>query len=460
GLSVLMSVLTKWSSSGVVANVEASIPWLVLFVLLVVLGGKLKEAGIAVRPMASTGAESAPGAELEVEDTTGSDVRRLQGSTVLGLLAFVVALGLPLVLHGPKLGDLTAGAIFTTVAVTLVVLTGWAGQISIAQFSFVGVGAFCVGHFAGTHGQNFLGAALLAMAISVPLGLLVGLPSLRLKGLYLALATLAFALIMDNIVFNSVGVSGGLTGMTDPRPRILGVSFASNAAMYELGLVVLGAVLLAAFALRRGPVGRRLLILRDSPLASSTLGVNLTVTKLVVFAACGMVAALGGALLGAYQGSITPFDFSWSWSLQLLLLVVLGGRSRLSGALIAGAVYTVATVHLLPIPGWVEPYIQLGVAVGVVGLGRNPEGTVAISVAEAKRTTSVLRPRPRRPLPFDSILATALPGQSRSAVSAGSPVGSLPAHTMTRSETNLGAGPRSAPARRNGELHYGVRSGR
>lgn len=403
GLGVLTSVLSKWSSSGVVANVEASIPWLALFGLLVVLGGKLKEAGIAVRPMAVGGAESSVDTGPDRRTARAGDRagagRRLEGSTVTGVGLFAVAVLLPLVLHGPKLGDLAAGTIFTMIAVTLVVLTGWAGQISIAQFSFVGVGAFCVGHLAGSHGQHFLWAVVAAMALAVPLGLMVGLPSLRLKGLYLALATLAFALVMDNVVFNSVGVSGGLTGITDPRPRLLGVSFTSTAAMYELAVGVLGAVLLGSFLLRRGPVGRRLLILRDSPLASSTLGVNLTVTKLVVFAACGVVAALGGALLGAYQGSITPLDFSWNWSLQLLLLVVLGGRSRLSGAVIAGAVYTIATVHLLPIPGWVEPYIQLGVALGVVGLGRNPEGTVAMAVSEARRTTSVLRSRPRRPVP-------------------------------------------------------------
>jgi ABC-type branched-subunit amino acid transport system permease subunit len=408
GMGVFASILTKWSSSGVLANVEASIPWLVLFVALITLGGKLKEAGIAVRPMAAsavTNSAPSPGSQHAdaTADTTARGVSLLDRAAVAGLVLFAVAVLLPIGLHGPKLSDLTAGVIFTMIAVTVVVLTGWAGQISIAQFSFVGVGAFCVGHFAGAHGQNFLWATLAGMAISVPLGLLVGLPALRLKGLFLALATFAFALIMDNVVFNSVGVSGGITGINDPRPRIFGVSFASTTAMYELAVVVLGIVLGGAYLLSLGPVGRRLRILRDSPLAASTLGVNLTVTKLVTFAVCGVVAAMAGALFGAWQGSITPFDFQWSWSLQVLLLVVFGGRARLTGAVIAGAVYTIITVHLFPIPGWVEPYIQLGVALGVVGLGRNPEGTVAISVAETRRTTSVLRRRPSRALSFGAL---------------------------------------------------------
>ena len=403
GIGVLTSVLHKWSNSGTVANVESSIPWLLLFVALIVLGGKLKEAGLSVRPMA---ASSAPDAGGGTDGGGASGARdRARRSTGIGVALFVVAVLLPLAVHGPDLGHLTYGVIWAMVAVTLVVLTGWAGQISIAQFSFVGLGAYAVGHLAGSHGGNFVAAALAGMSIAVPLGLLVGLPSLRLKGLYLALATLAFALIMDGVVFNSVGVSGGLTGLLDPRPKIAGVSFASAASLYELCLWVLGAVLLGAFLLSRGPVGRRLLILRDSPLAASTLGVNLTVTKLVAFAACGVVAALAGSLYGVYLQSITPFDFSWSWSLELLLLVVLGGRAVLSGAVVAGL------VSMIPAFFGANPnvghYISLGVALGVIGLARNPEGTVSMSVQEAKRTLSVMRPRPRRRFEFEPRLAAA-----------------------------------------------------
>jgi branched-chain amino acid transport system permease protein len=183
------------------------------------------------------------------------------------------------------------------------------------------------------------------------------------------------------------------------------VSFASAASLYELSLWILGAVLLGAFLLSRGPVGRRLLILRDSPLAASTLGVNLTITKLVAFAACGVVAALAGSLYGVYLQSITPFDFSWSWSLELLLLVVLGGRAVLSGAVVAGV------VSMIPVFFGSNPnvghYISLGVALGVIGLARNPEGTVSMSVQEAKRTLSVMRPRARRRFELDPRLAAA-----------------------------------------------------
>lgn len=398
GIGVFTSVLHRWSTSGTVANVESAVPWFLLFIFLVVLGGRLKEPGLSVRPMAASSGS------LSTGDLESMSARpRIERSVALGVAAFAVAAVLPTVVPGPQVGVLTYGALWALMAVTLVVLTGWAGQISLAQVSFVGVGAFAVGHWAGAHGQNFVPAALAGMAIAVPLGLIVGLPSLRLRGLYLALATLAFALIMDYVVFNSVGISGGLTGLLDHRPRILGVSFASTTSMYELSLGVLGVVLAIAFALRQGPIGRRLRILRDSPLAASTLGVNLTVTKLVTFAVCGVMAAMAGALYGSYLQSINPQNFQFGLSVELLLLVVFAGRSVLTGAVVAGAIAMIPAFFTSN--GSIANYIQLGVALGVIGLGRNPEGTVSLSIQEALRTLSIMRPRPRRFLDLGTPLA-------------------------------------------------------
>lgn len=398
GIGVFTSVLHRWSTSGTVANIESAVPWFLLFIFLIVLGGRLKEPGLSVRPMAvSTGS-------LSTGDLESMSVRpRVQRAVALGVAGFAVAAVLPAVVPGPQVSVLTYGALWALMAVTLVVLTGWAGQISIAQVSFVGVGAFAVGHWAGAHGQNFVPAALAGMAIAVPLGLIVGIPSLRLRGLYLALATLAFALIMDYVVFNSVAISGGQTGILDKRPHILGVSFASTTSMYELSLGVLGLVLAVAFALRQGPIGRRLRILRDSPLAASTLGVNLTVTKLVTFASCGVAAAMAGALYGSYLQSITPQNFQFGLSVQLLLIVVFAGRSVLTGAVVAGAIAMIPAFFTSN--GSISNYITLGVALGVIGLGRNPEGTVSLSIQEAKRTFSIMRPRPRRFLDLGTPLA-------------------------------------------------------
>jgi ABC-type branched-subunit amino acid transport system permease subunit len=169
--------------------------------------------------------------------------------------------------------------------------------------------------------------------------------------------------------------------------------------MYELAVIVFGLAAIVAYALRKGPIGRRLHIVRDSPLAASTLGVNLTVTKIVVFVVGAMVAALGGSLYGAWQQSITPQDFMWSASLELLLLVVLGGRSLIAGAVIAGGVYVLP--FLPQIPTEVVKLIPLLVAIGVIGLAQEPEGTVALTRRQTRYVLDVLRPLPaRRPPPL------------------------------------------------------------
>jgi branched-chain amino acid transport system permease protein len=390
GLGIAVSLMSKWSNSGTVANVEAALPYLALFILLIAFGTRLKSSGSGAVAQRLSALRSSASARM-VQWRIGSI--RIDRSLAVGLVGLVLALWVPLAVPGPRLGLVTLGVIYALIALTVVVLTGWTGQISLAQFSFVGVGAFTAGHLAGSHGQHFVFAVVVGMLLALPLGVLVGLVSLRLSGLYLALATLAFALVMDNIVFNRNDVSGGLTGITVPRPHIFGISFTGRAAFYELVVVVFGLVAILAYALRRGPIGRRLHIVRDSPLAASTLGVNLTVTKVTVFVVGAMVAALGGAFYGAYQQAITPLDFMWSTSLELLLLVVLGGRSLIAGAVIAGAVYVIPQYP--GIPTEVTKIIPLTIALGVIGLAQEPEGTVALTQRQTRHVLAVLRPLPR-----------------------------------------------------------------
>lgn len=399
GLGIVMSVLSRWGSSGTVADVEASVPYLALFVALVVLAPRLRVAGRPVPRLVPRGDPLADGPGPAGRAPTGRAGRLVDRQVGAGLVTLVLAVLAPLVVHGARLDELAQGAAYALAALTLVVLVGWAGQISLAQMSFAGVGAFTVGHLAGAHGAHFVPALLAGMAIAVPVALVLGYASLRLSGLFLALATMAFALLMDNLVFNRPGLTGGLTGMLVARPTVAGLRLASPASLYELAVAVLAVAGFVALWLRRGPVGRRLQILRDSPLAAATLGADLTVTTLVTFAACGAVAALAGGLYAVAQQAITPADFNFGTSLELLLLVVLGGRAVVSGAVVAGAVWAVETLHLIAIPITLVPYVPLGVALGVLALARSPEGTVSLAVAEARRVLVVLRPRPRRPLP-------------------------------------------------------------
>ena len=372
-MGVVMSILTKYASHTTIADIQTAFPYAALFALLVGYGKRLKEVRSSFRPLRSP------------------PPRPISGSSfAAGAVLLVAAIILPNLISGPQLSDVTLGVIFASIGLTLIVLTGWAGQISLAQFSFVGIGALSVGHLAGAHGSGFFAAAILGALIAIPVGVVLGLPSLRLSGLYLALATMAFQLIMDSLVFPNLG--GGYTGMSIPRPRLGPWSFASTTSFYYLCLGMLAVYAIGASILRRGPIGRRLQMINDSPLAASTLGVSLTLTKLATFAVCGAAAAFAGALFAAGRQTISPNDLSFQLSLELLLLVVLGGRSLVGGALVAGTVFG---AQLFPIPTGVEQYIPLGVALGVIGVANNPEGPIALTVRIVKYLSVVLQRRPR-----------------------------------------------------------------
>jgi branched-chain amino acid transport system permease protein len=388
-LGLIDNILAKYgSSSSFVSNLETSLPYLALFLLLIAYGKRLTEVRASARPLSGSRSVSNP--------------RRDTGLwLVAGIVAFTV---LPNIFSDATVHDLAEAMAYGVVALTLVVLTGWTGQISIAQMSFAGVGAFVAAHVAGTDGGLFPLSILVAIAIAVPVSLVIGLAAIRLSGLFLALLTMAFALLMDNLIFSRQGVSGGITGINLTAAKIGPISLRGVHAQYYLCAFVLVVATAGAWLLRRGPVGRRLQMVRDAPNAAATLGVSLTVTKLAVFAGCAAVAASAGTLLAITQTTVDPSQFSFNTSLELLLVVVLGGRSLVSGAIVAGA-FNLMT--LLPLPTTVEKYLPLGIAVSVVAIAREPDGLPQVMLTQLRASTAVLHSRalrfaqrnPERPRP-------------------------------------------------------------
>ena len=396
-LGVIQNVLEKYSTSGTLANVEASIPYLALLMLLVVYGSRLKEVRSSLRRLPAS--------------SKFFDKERFTLPVGLGS-AVAFGIVMPLLFSTSIQHDLAETMAFAIVALTVVVLTGWTGQISIAQMSFAGVGAFAVAHVAGHNGSLFPLGVLVGALIAVPVGILIGLPSLRLSGLFLALATLAFALVMDSLIFSFSSITGGQTGLSLTKPSLGPISLSSYTAEFYLCLVALTVVASGAWILKRGPIGRRLSMVRDSPAAASTLGASLTMTKLAVFAVCGVIAAVGGSLLAMTQQTVDPANFSWSTSLEILLLVVIGGRSMVSGALVAGALNL---INLLPgIPTVVDQYFPLTVAVTVIIIAKGSEGILQNAAQQARYCMAVLYrlPRPDSPGQVDVVRA----GPARAAV--------------------------------------------
>lgn len=266
-----------------------------------------------------------------------------------------------------SLGDVLA---FGIILLSLVLLTGYGGQVSLCQLTFAGIGALVVGNVGATP----IGFAA-AVAASAAVGTLVALPALRLRGLYLALATLAFARFMDVVVFPHPAVFGSFQRLDVDRFSLGPLSFEGERVYFVLLAVVFATVSVGLLALRRRAFGRRLAAMGDSPAACATLGIDLTRTKLAVFALSAGLAGLGGALLGGLRTGVSAADFTMLGSLSLLLLVVLGGIGHVSGALLGSA--TLAVISLTK-PHVSEPVQRLldlapGLIVMMV-LARVPNG--------------------------------------------------------------------------------------
>jgi branched-chain amino acid transport system permease protein len=291
---------------------------------------------------------------------------------VAGAALIVGAWAFAAVASDATLTDVAPGLALGLIALSMVPLTGWAGQVSLCQMTFAGMGAFAMTKVA-TDGSPM--GLLAAVAIAVPVGALVALPALRLQGLYLALATLAFAVLMDSVFFIRSDVFSDLGAVRVERLDVLGVSFESDRAYFVLLATAFALCAVGLLALRRGSFGRRLSALRDSQVASTMMGMNTTVTKLQVFALSSAIAAVGGVLLAGLRGSAGAGDYTMFSSLPLVLLAVLGGITAVSGALVGGLTLAGLPVLAEEVSGLEALAILLPGIIGVT-LARRPDGIV------------------------------------------------------------------------------------
>jgi branched-chain amino acid transport system permease protein len=227
------------------------------------------------------------------------------------------------------------------------------------------------------HGSSWLGI-LASIGLAAGVGAVVALPTLRLRGLYLALATFAFAAIMDAAFFGeSLGTGGSLS---IGRVGIPGIPMRSDRAFFIVTCVAFVLCAIAVLALRRGPFGRKLVAANDSPAACATLGVSVNSTKLIAFMLAAALAGLAGALYGGSPGQVDSNDFAYLVSLTVLLLARVGGINTATGALLGATSLTFFAViapHNLTIFGWTVglgalQYILTGLA--AVSVGRDPNG--------------------------------------------------------------------------------------
>jgi branched-subunit amino acid ABC-type transport system permease component len=273
------------------------------------------------------------------------------------------------------------GLTLSIVLLSITLITGMAGQLSLCQAMLAGVGAFTAAQLANHLGLNLLLGALVGAAVAAVVAVILAVLSLRLRGLGLALMTLAAALLFDATFFNTTAISGGQGGVSIPS-KWLGTSAFFNFnghAMFLLSLGVLIVAVVIVMLVRRGTVGRNLAAMRGSETATAGLGVNPTWQRIVVFALSGAIAGVGGLLHSMEQQLVSPTDWNVDFSLVLVVLVVTTSVTTVEGAIQAGVGFFVTEQILttvLPARIGASSLTVVLFAFGALTYASHPEGVL------------------------------------------------------------------------------------
>jgi branched-chain amino acid transport system permease protein len=253
------------------------------------------------------------------------------------LLALLVAS--PWLLSEYGLAQLTFVLIYGIVGLGLMLLAGFTGLFSIGHAAFLGVGAYTEAALVGL-GVPFPIALACAMGLSAAVGVVVGLPALRVKGMYLGISTMAFGFIVAEVFARWESVTGGNSGKHVKAPAIGGWQLDSGTEFYFLCLVLAVGSTLAIVNLLRSPTGRAFVAIRDSEISAQSMGIHLARYKTMSFAISAALAGLGGALYAHMIKFLSPDQFDIIQSIDLLLMVVIGGLGSVHGAFL-GAIFLI-----------------------------------------------------------------------------------------------------------------------
>jgi len=233
--------------------------------------------------------------------------------------------------------------IFIVGAIGLNILTGFTGQISIGHGAFVAIGAYSSAIISVKLNLPFWIALPAGGLTSVIIGILFGLPSLRVKGLYLAIATLAAQFITDYTIVHWESMTNGITGLFVPSPQLFGFTFDSDYKFYYLLLAFAAGAVATGRNLFRTKIGRALIAIRDRDIAANLIGISLLKYKLLAFSLSSFYAGIAGSLWGYYTNIITPEHFTIVLSIDYLAMIIIGGLGS-----ILGTVFGVIFMTLLP----------------------------------------------------------------------------------------------------------------
>jgi branched-chain amino acid transport system permease protein len=390
GVAVLIGVVTTVLQGYIPPNsfwnaaVVPSIPFFAIAAALLILPG-LRNLDSSRDPLATIDPPPVP---IAASARAPSMDRIIRSLWYVVLAAFIVSMltWMPITWETVFNNGLT----LSIICLSVTLITGMAGQLSLCQATFAGIGAFTAAVFSVHLGFNFLVGGLIGAALAAVVAVILALLSLRLRGLGLALMTLAAALLFDSTAFNDIWVTGGAQG-TSLQSKWFGTSafFDFNGhAMFILSISVLAVAVFIVLLVRRGTVGRNLAAMRGSETATAGLGVNPTWQRIVVFALSGAIAGVGGVLYSIQQQHVSPDDWNTTFSLVLVVLVVTTSVNTVEGAIQAGIGLFVVEQLLTYLPSrFGGPSLTIVLfAFGALTYAQHPEG-----VLEYQKRRSTMR---------------------------------------------------------------------
>ncbi|MBU3739746.1 MAG: branched-chain amino acid ABC transporter permease [Rhodoferax sp.] len=260
-------------------------------------------------------------------------------------LLLALLLAAPWWLEEYWLAQLTFVLIYSVAGLGLMLLAGYTGLFSLGHAAFLGVGAYTQAVLTQA-GLPFPLALLAAAGLSAAVGFVVGLPALRVKGIYLGMATLAFGFIVEEVLARWERVTGGNAGIHIRKPQLFGWELASGEAFYLLCLAVTLICTLGVLNLLRSPTGRAFVAIRDSEISAQSMGIHLARFKTLSFALSATLAGIAGALYAHKLQFISPDQFNILQSVDLLLMIVIGGLGSVHGAFL-GAIFLISMPQLI-----------------------------------------------------------------------------------------------------------------
>jgi ABC-type branched-subunit amino acid transport system permease subunit len=384
GIGLGSEILKKFfTHGGAIAALPSTLPFLVLFAALLVIPKEklIERGGAVVRRNLPPLALAAP----------------TQGA--LAVVGVVLLFVLPN-LVGTRTVTYTNALCFVILFSSLSLLVRMSGQISLCQMTFAAVGGATFAH-AISGGFPWPLAVLLAGLVAAPVGALVAIPAIRLSGVYLAVATFGFALLVQDLVFPSSFMFSNFSKVLKaPRPKISWLHTQTDTGYYYVVLAIGLLCLLLIVGLRRSRLGRLLRGLAEGPAALDAHGTNTNITRLLVFCASAFFAGIAGAVIAPISGSVSPPPYDFSISLLLVAVLFIAGRQPVLGAFAAAAMYIIVPDYVPQ--GWLKwtPVIFGGGAVLTAMFGGLP---IVDRLRTSKRATS----RSRQPSPAAARFRTA-----------------------------------------------------